>query len=309
MKSDFNKEEIFICRDCTTFSIDKIKCHKCNSPRILKHNELFSLNIAHIDCDAFYASVEKSLNPQLINKPVIVGGGKRGVVTTCCYIARIKGVKSAMPIFKAKRLCPEAIIIRPKMALYKRISNIVFSKFNQLTPLVETIALDEAYLDFSGTYQLYKKAPAELLVELALEIEKQLGITISIGLSENKFLAKLASSFEKPRGFTVIGKSEKLEFIKNLHVKNIPGIGPSLKKKLEKNSIMTIDDLRKLDKNVLAKSFGNFGKTIWNMSRGIDERNINPASSRKSVSKETTFEHDISDFNKLKKILPQYFLF
>ena len=297
------REEIFICRDCTTFSIDKIKCHKCNSPRILKHNELFSLNIAHIDCDAFYASVEKSLNPQLINKPIIVGGGKRGVVTTCCYIARIKGVKSAMPIFKAKRLCPEAIIIRPKMSLYKRISNIVFSKFNQLTPLVETIALDEAYLDFSGTYQLYKKAPAELLVELALEIEKQLGITISIGLSENKFLAKLASSFEKPRGFTVIGKSEKLEFIKNLHVKNIPGIGPSLKKKLEKNSIMTIDDLRKLDKNVLAKSFGNFGKTIWNMSRGIDERNINPASSRKSVSKETTFEHDISDFNKLKKIL------
>ena len=236
------REEIFICRDCTTFSIDKIKCHKCNSPRILKHNELFSLNIAHIDCDAFYASVEKSLNPQLINKPIIVGGGKRGVVTTCCYIARIKGVKSAMPIFKAKRLCPEAIIIRPKMSLYKRISNIVFSKFNQLTPLVETIALDEAFLDFSGTYQLYKKAPAELLVELALEIEKQLGITISIGLSENKFLAKLASSFEKPRGFTVIGKSEKLEFIKNLHVKNIPGIGPSLKKKLEKNSIMTIDD-------------------------------------------------------------------
>ena len=208
-----------------------------------------------------------------------------------------------MPIFKAKKLCPEAIIIRPKMSLYKRISNIVFSKFNQLTPLVETIALDEAYLDFSGTYQLYKKAPAELLVELALEIEKQLGITISIGLSENKFLAKLASSFEKPRGFTVIGKSEKLEFIKNLHVKNIPGIGPSHKKKLGKNSIMTIDDLRKLDKNVLAKSFGNFGKTIWNMSRGIDERNINPASSRKSVSKETTFEHDISDFNKLKKIL------
>ena len=124
------REEIFICRDCTTFSIDKIKCHKCNSPRILKHNELFSLNIAHIDCDAFYASVEKSLNPQLINKPIIVGGGKRGVVTTCCYIARIKGVKSAMPIFKAKRLCPEAIIIRPKMSLYKRISNIVFSKFN-----------------------------------------------------------------------------------------------------------------------------------------------------------------------------------
>ena len=297
------KEKIYICRDCAKFSIYEIKCHKCNSPRILKHDELLSLNIAHIDCDAFYASVEKSLNSKLINKPVIVGGGKRGVVTTCCYIARIKGVKSAMPIFKAKRLCPEAIIIYPKMSLYKRISKIVFSKFYQLTPLVETIAFDEAYLDFSGTYQLYRKAPAELLVKLALEIEKQLGITISIGLSENKFLAKLASSFEKPRGFTIIGKSEKLEFIKNLHIKNIPGIGPRLQKKFENNSIMTIDELRKLDQKVLIKKFGNIGKTIWNMSRGIDERNINPSSSRKSISKETTFEHNISDFNKLKKIL------
>ncbi len=297
------KEKIFICRDCANFSTDKIKCHKCNSPRILEHDELLSLNIAHIDCDAFYASVEKSRNPLLINKPVIVGGGKRGVVTTCCYIARIKGVKSAMPIFKAKKLCPEAIIIHPKMTLYKRISKIVFSKFNQLTPLVETIAFDEAYLDFSGTYQLYKKTPAELLVKLALEIEKQLGITISIGLSENKFLAKLASSFNKPRGFTVIGKSEKLEFIKNLHIKNIPGIGPSLQKKFERNSIITIDNLRKLDKKKLINGFGNFGGTVWNMARGIDERKVNPSNQRKSISKETTFETNISDFNELKKTL------
>ena len=230
-----SKEEIFICRDCAKLSLDENKCQKCNSPKILKHDELLSLNIAHIDCDAFYASVEKSRNPQLINKAIIVGGGKRGVVTTCCYIARIKGVKSAMPIFKAKRLCPEAIFIKPRMSLYKHISNLVFSKLKQLTPLVETIAFDEAYLDFSGTYQLYKKTPAELLVKLALEIENELGITISIGLSENKFLAKLASSINKPKGFTVIGKSEKLEFLKNLHIKNIPGIGPSLQRKFKKN--------------------------------------------------------------------------
>ncbi|MFL2812703.1 MAG: DNA polymerase IV [Paracoccaceae bacterium] len=297
------EEKIFICRDCANFSTNKIKCQTCNSPRILEHDELLSLNIAHIDCDAFYASVEKSQNPQLINKPVIVGGGNRGVVTTCCYIARIKGVKSAMPIFKAKRICPEAIIIHPKMSLYKHISNIVFTKFNQLTPLVETIAFDEAYLDFSGTYQLYKKSAAELLIKLALDIEKELGITISIGLSENKFLAKLASSFEKPRGFTIIGKSEKLEFIKSLHVNNIPGIGPSLQKKCETNSIMTMDDLRKLDQKILIKKFGKVGKIMWNRSRGIDERKIKPLNSRKSISKETTFEYNVSDFNKLKKTL------
>ncbi len=297
------KEKIFICRDCAKFSTYRVKCHRCNSPRILEHDELLYLNIAHIDCDAFYASVEKSQNPKLINKPVIVGGGKRGVVTTCCYIARIKGVKSAMPIFKAKKLCPEAVIILPKMSLYKHISKIVFSKFNQLTPLVETIAFDEAYLDFSGTYKLYKKAPAELLVKLALEIEKELGITISIGLSENKFLAKLASSLNKPRGFTVIGKSEKLEFIKNLHITNIPGIGQSLQKKFEKNSIMTINDLRKFDQKKLIKEYGSFGKTICNMSRGIDNRKINPFKQRKSISKETTFETNISDLNELKKTL------
>ena len=297
------KKKLFICRDCAKLSVDENKCQKCNSPKILKHDELLSLNIAHIDCDAFYASVEKSQNPQLINKPVIVGGGKRGVVTTCCYIARIKGVKSAMPIFKAKRLCPEAIFIKPRMSLYKHISSLVFSKLKQLTPLVETIAFDEAYLDFSGTYQLYKKTPAELLVNLALDIENELGITVSIGLSENKFLAKLASSINEPKGFTVIGKSEKLEFLKNLHIKNIPGIGPSLQRKFEKKSIVRINDLNQLDQKKLIKNFGSFGKTIWHMARGIDERKINPLNSRKSISKETTFDTNISDFSRLKKTL------
>ena len=145
----------YICRDCAKHSLLESKCQECNSPRILKLDDLLSLKIAHIDCDAFYASVEKSQNPNLINKPVIVGGGQRGVVTTCCYIARIKGIKSAMPIFKAKKLCPEAIIIPPRMSLYKHVSNLIFKKFYRLTPSVETIAFDEAYLDFSGTYQVF----------------------------------------------------------------------------------------------------------------------------------------------------------
>ena len=296
-------KEKTICRDCTKISLDRDRCQICNSPRIIKHDELLLLNIAHIDCDAFYASIEKSLNPQLINKPVIVGGGNRGVVTTCCYIARIKGVRSAMPIFKAKKLCPEAIIIKPRMSHYKKISSLVFSKFNKLTPLVETIAFDEAYLDLSGTYQLYKKTPAELLVKLALEIEKELGITISIGLSENKFLAKLASSINKPRSFTVIGKTEKLNFIKKLHIKNIPGIGPTLQKKFGKKSLSKIGDLTKFDQKTLIKNFGSVGIKLWNISRGIDKRKVIPDNPKKSISKETTFETNVSDYSILKKNL------
>ncbi len=297
------KENLFICRDCAKLSVKKNRCQNCNSPRILNHDELFSLNIAHIDCDAFYASVEKSQNPKLINKPVIVGGGLRGVVTTCCYIARIKGVKSAMPIFKAKKLCPEAIIINPRMSLYKKISSLVFSKIKCLTPIVETLAYDEAYLDLSGTYKLYKKTPAELLVTLAKEIEKEFGITVSIGLSENKFLAKLASSLNKPRAFTIIGKSEKLDYLKNLSINNIPGIGPSLQKKFEKNSIFKISDLTKLDQKTLIKISGSLGIKIWNMARGIDKRKITPFNLKKSISRETTFETNVSDYKKLKKTL------
>ena len=291
----------YICRDCAKHSLLESKCQECNSPRILKLDDLLSLKIAHIDCDAFYASVEKSQNPHLINKPVIVGGGKRGVVTTCCYIARIKGIKSAMPIFKAKKLCPEAIIIPPRMSLYKHVSNLIFIKFYRLTPSVETIAFDEAYLDFSGTYQLFKKTPAELLVKLAIEIEKELNITVSIGLSENKFLSKLASSFSKPKGFTVIRSSEKSEFLKKLHIKNIPGIGPKFQKKLEKNSIVKIEDIVNQKPEVLLSKFGKYGLTIWNLAKGIDERKVEAASVRKSISKETTFETDVSDLKILKK--------
>ena len=293
----------YICRDCAKHSLLESKCQECNSPRILKLDDLLSLKIAHIDCDAFYASVEKSQNPHLINKPVIVGGGQRGVVTTCCYIARIKGIKSAMPIFKAKKLCPEAIIIPPRMSLYKHISNLIFKKFYQLTPSVETIAFDEAYLDFSGTYQLFKKTPAELLVKLAIEIEKELNITVSIGLSENKFLSKLASSFSKPKGFTVIRSSEKSEFLKKLHIKNIPGIGPKFQKKLEKNSIVKIEDIVNQKPEVLLSKFGKYGLTIWNLAKGIDERKVEASSVRKSISKETTFETDVSDLKILKKTL------
>ena len=245
-----------ICKECGKIFFKQNRCPTCHSPRILFHKELFSLNIAHVDCDAFYASIEKSQNAELINKPVIVGGGRRGIVTTCCYIARISGVKSAMPIYVAKKLCPKAVIIPPRMNFYKEISRLIFSKMTKLTPLVETVALDEAYLDLSGTLQLHGKTPVELLIKLATEIESELSLTISVGLGENLFLAKLASSINKPKAFTIIGRYEKLNFIKNLPVTCIPGVGPTLTKKLKQNSIEKFGHLIQLDLDTLEKKYG-----------------------------------------------------
>jgi DNA polymerase-4 len=297
------REKQALCRDCFATLYGEKRCPKCHSPRILYHKELFCLNIAHVDCDAFYASIEKSMNEELVDKPLIVGGGSRGIVTTCCYIARISGVKSAMPVYIAKKLCPRAIIVPPRMSLYRKISRLIYSKMTRLTPKVETIALDEAYLDLSGTKQLHGKTPAELLVELAKEIENEVNLSISIGLSENRFLAKLASSLNKPRAFTVIGKEEKHDFIRNLPVTSIPGVGPKLSKKLKKNSIEKISQLVALGQNRLEKQYGTYGKTLWNFARGEDSKIVEPNSIRKSISKEITFEADLKKETDLKRAL------
>ena len=297
------REKQALCRDCFATIHGEKRCPTCHSPRILYHKELFCLNIAHVDCDAFYASIEKSKNKDLVDEPLIVGGGSRGIVTTCCYIARISGVKSAMPIYIAKKLCPRAIIVQPRMGLYRKISKLIYSKMTRLTPMVETIALDEAYLDLSGTKQLHGKTPAELLIELAKEIENELNLSISIGLSENRFLAKLASSLNKPRAFTVIGKEEKLDFIKNLPVTSIPGVGPKLSKKLKKNSIEKISQLVALGQSRLELQYGTYGKTLWNLARGEDSKIIEPNSIRKSISKEITFETDLTKETDLKRAL------
>ena len=297
------REEIFICRDCTTLSIDKIKCHKCNSPRILKHNELLSLNIAHIDCDAFYASVEKSLNPQLINKPIIVGGGKRGVVTTCCYIARIKGVRSAMPMYKALKLCPDAIIIKPNMQKYKEASKIINDLMKEITPLVEPLSLDEAFLDLSGTSRLHKKIPAVLLAELSKKIQKKVGISVSIGLSYNKFLAKICSDIDKPRGFSIINRLEAKSFLKDKPVEVLWGVGNTLKNKLNNDGIRTIGQIREMDYSELIVKYGSIGSHIHKLSNAEDAREIKPFRKVKSISHETTFEKDTKDEVFLKKIL------
>lgn len=187
------------------------RCLACGSPRILRHAELYDLTLAHIDCDAFYASIEKRDNPELADKPVIIGGGKRGVVSTACYVARIHGVRSAMPMFKALEACPQAIVIKPNMEKYARVSREVRTLMQELTPLVQPLSIDEAFLELSGTERLHHDPPARTLARLARRIEQEVGITVSVGLSYCKFLAKVASDLQKPRGFSVIGQAEALE--------------------------------------------------------------------------------------------------
>ena len=185
-----------LCRDCLKELPAVSRCLACGSPRVLSHPELMDLTIAHMDCDAFYASVEKRDNPELAGKPVIIGGGRRGVVSTACYVARIRGVRSAMPMFQALKLCPDAVIIKPRMAAYVEASRAIREMMEELTPAIEPLSLDEAFLDMTGTARLHGAPPAVMLARLVRRMKTELGLTGSIGLSHNKFLAKVASDLD-----------------------------------------------------------------------------------------------------------------
>lgn len=288
-----------LCRDClTSIPFAKI-CKNCGSRRVLSHPELFDLNIAHMDCDAFYASVEKRDNPDIRDKPVIIGGGKRGVVSTACYIARIHGVHSAMPMFKALKACPDAVVVPPRMAAYVDVSKQIRSMMDQLTPIVEPLSLDEAFLDLSGTQKLHGDPPAILMARLVKRMEVELGISGSIGLSHNKFLAKIASDLDKPRGFSVIGAAETLDFLAPLPIKKIWGVGRVGQDRLEKDGIRIFSDLRRRDRKDLIDRYGNMGDQLWHLSRGEDTRQVSARPTVKSISKETTFTQDIADIDLL----------
>ncbi len=292
-----------LCRECGTLQKGKAlpeRCQRCASPRLISHDELTDLAIAHIDCDAFYASVEKRDNPELRDKPVIVGGGKRGVVAACCYIARMKGVHSAMPMFKARKACPDAVVIRPSMDKYSRVGRQIKDMMRDTTPLVESLSVDEAFLDLGGTEKLHHGSPAETLVRLVKRIEDEIGVTASIGLSYNKFLAKTASDLDKPRGFAVIGQAEALDFLSPRPVGSIWGVGPALRRKLEKDGLTTIGQLRDLPEDELMKRYGVIGKRLSHLSHGQDSRIVNPESEMKSISNETTFSDDCKDLETLK---------
>ncbi len=292
------------CRDCLAdVARDQARCGACRSRRILKHDELDKLSLAHMDCDAFYAAIEKRDDPSLRDKPVIVGGGKRGVVSTACYIARISGVRSAMPMFKALKLCPEAVVIRPRMSKYAEVAREVRALMRELTPLVEPLSLDEAYLDLSGTERLHGVSPAKTMASLARRIERELGITVSVGLSFNKFLSKLASEIDKPRGFAVIGRAEARSWLRDKPVGTIRGAGAALEARLAKDGITRIGQIQDADRRELATRYGSTGLWLWRLANAEDGRAVDPQAERKSISAETTFQNDITRYAELEDIL------
>jgi len=288
-----------LCRDCLTPLTTGPRCPKCRSPRVIAHDDLNSLSIAHLDCDAFYASVEKHLNPDLRDRPLIVGGGTRGVVSTCCYIARLYGVRSAMPMFEARKRCPEAVIVPPRMSVYAEVSRALRARMEALTPAVEPLSLDEAFLDMTGTERLHGAPAAELLARLAREVERDLGISLSVGLSHNKFLAKIASDLDKPRGFSVIGRSETSAFLKDKPLRILWGVGLSTQGALEQAGIRSVSDILDWELRDLTDRFGQTGERLWHLARGIDTRKISPHDQPKSISKETTFDQDLTDIELL----------
>ena len=293
-----------LCRDCLRSGAgDARRCSACGSPRMIAHAELNSLTIAHVDCDAFYASVEKRDRPELRDRPVIVGGGKRGVVTTACYVARISGVRSAMPMFKALKLCPQAVVIKPDFARYRAESRRIMEKLCALTPLVQTLSLDEAWLDLSGTERLHGAAPAVLLASLQLEIERDIGLGVSMGLAPNRFLAKIASELDKPRGFAVIGAAEAENFLAPRPVSILPGVGPVLTRGLIDAGYATVGDLARADIADLGRRFGVHGLRLAKLAVGEDHRPVDPDRNRKSLSAETTFNDDLRDLEDLERVL------
>ncbi len=284
-----------LCRDCLAEFDAGNRCPACRSPRLIAHPELTRLSIAHMDCDAFYASVEKRDNPALRDHPVIVGGGTRGVVSTCCYLARIKGVRSAMPMFQALKLCPDAVVVKPRFPAYVEASRAIRAMMEALTPAIEPLSLDEAFLDLTGTQRLHGAPPATLLARLTRDMETELGLTGSIGLSHNKYLAKIASDLDKPRGFSVIGRDETEAFLKPKPVRIIWGVGQATQTALEAAGIRTIADLLRWNRPDLIARFGSMGDRLFNLARGVDTRRVNRDEKLKSISKETTFHQDTSD--------------
>ena len=285
-----------LCRDCFR-AIDRPTasvCTACGSRRVVAHPDLFDLAIAHVDCDAFYASVEKRDRPELAGLPVIVGGGTRGVVTTACYIARLYGVHSAQPMFKALKLCPDAVIVRPDFAKYTEAARAVRALMQNLTPLVQPLSIDEAALDLSGTAALHGAPPAAVLARFARAVETELGITVSIGLAANRLLAKIAAGQDKPRGFSILGR-DAADRLAPEKVALLPGVGPVLERKLHGLGITQIAHLQALDDRTARARLGDDGPNLVRRARGEDVRLVTLERETKSVSAETTFNTDIAD--------------
>ncbi len=291
-----------LCRDCDAEPGDAAECPRCGGRRIVRHAALFDLAIAHIDCDAFYASVEKRDRPELASRPVIVGGGVRGVVTAACYVARLYGVRSAMPMFKALKACPDAVVIRPDFAKYVAVARQIRALMGRLTPLVQPLSIDEAALDLSGTAALHGGPPALVLARFARDVEGAVGVTVSIGLAPNRLLAKIAAGRDKPRGFCVIG-AEAAALLAPEPVRLLPGVGPALARRLEGMGITRLGHLQALDPRAALHRLGEDGPALVRRARGEDDRRVDPSRAAKSISAETTFDTDLTRRDDLERHL------
>ncbi|WP_246731551.1 DNA polymerase IV [Methylocapsa sp. S129] len=296
---------VVLCRDCLVESPggDSSRCALCGSPRLVAYPHGNALTIAHIDCDAFYASIEKRDNPTLWDRPLIVGGGRRGVVSTCCYVARTFGVRSAMPMFQALKLCPEAVVIGPDMAKYVRVGRQIRSLMQDLTPLVEPISIDEAFLDLTGCEGVHGAGAPLTLARLARKIESEIGLTVSIGLSDCKFLAKLASDLDKPRGYTIVERVQAMALLAPMPVSRIWGVGKVAQTRLNNAGLRLIGDIQALDETTMFARHGAEGGRLWRLARGIDKRRVTPERETKSISSETTFDVDTADKEHLTRTL------
>jgi len=292
------------CRDCDALVAAGAGavCSGCGGRRIVRHAELFDLHVAHVDCDAFFASVEKRDRPDLATRPVLVGGGNRGVVTAACYVARLYGVRSAMPMWKALKACPDAVVIRPDFAKYTAAARQVRALMQRMTPLVQPLSVDEAVLDLAGTQALHGAPPAIVLARFARAVEAQVGITISVGLAPNRMLAKIAAGRDKPRGFCVLGAEAPL-LLAAEPVRLLPGVGPAQARKLEAMGITLLSHLQALDDRTARTRLGEDGPALVRRARLQDVRMVSTARETKSISAETTFDTDLASAVELERHL------
>src|SRR5258708_1188500 len=296
------------CRDCLVDVLADVpdggaRCAACGSPRLARHPELARLALAHVDCDAFYAAIEKRDDPSPRDKPGIRGGRPRRLVAPPCDIPPPLRVRSAMPMLEARRLCPHAEVVRPDMAKYARAGREVRAMRLALPPLVEPLSIDEAFLDLNGTERLHGMPPAKALARFAGMVERQIGITVSIGLSQIKFLAKIASDLDKPRGFSVLGAGEAAPFLPPKPVTFISGVAKPMRASLMREGFRTIAALQRADETTLMRRFGTEGLRLARLCRGIDARAVDPERETKSISAETTLAEDLAALRPLERLL------
>ncbi len=260
--------------------------------------------ILHVDMDAFFASIEQRDNPQLQGKPVVVGGSSesRGVVAAASYEARTYGIKSAMPMATAVRLCSNLILVRPDHNKYRRVSQQLVSILADYSPLVEPVSLDEAYLDVTGCTHLFG-SPGEMASGIQKRIAAELGLTASVGAGPNKLVAKLASDYRKPQGLTIVSPGEVANFLADMPVEKVWGIGPRTQAELKRIGVTTVGKLQSISLDFLLQRFGKHGKVLYDISRGIDDRPVVPTHRAKSMGKEVTFPKDVRDTKVVEKTI------